>query len=116
MPNSSQLIYSRDLVTFSASGTSDGYINDLCSDRSVLFAYGTWGGGTLTVEQSPNFFEAGSVWMPVLDLLRQPVSLTANGYFDIGFLGKNISLRCVLAGATSPSIVVRLFRSGLIGA
>jgi hypothetical protein len=67
--------------------------------RGVFSAYGTFGGGTCLLQQSP---DAGTTWINVDRSGDTYVTFTANGVggFELG----DCLLRCSLSGATSPSI------------
>ena len=56
------------------------------------FAFGTFGGGTLTIEASPD----GVNWFSV-------VSFTANGRSS-NYLSANEIIRATLTGATAPAV------------
>lgn len=62
-------------------------------------AYGTWGGGTLTLQYSP---DNGSTWITI-----PGISLTANG--NTGSLGGVFGdqIRTVMTGSTSPSLTIK---------
>jgi len=60
--------------------------------------FGTWGGGTVTLQYSP---DNGTTWITI-----QNVSLSANG--NSGPLGgvQGDKIRTVTAGSTAPSLTV----------
>lgn len=83
--------------------TADGTLDSIQwrGGAGTLFAQGSFGGGTLTVEFT---LDGGTTWTAV-----SGVSLTAagNDAIDVG----PVILRVKLAGATNPSITVRLVRN-----
>lgn len=90
-------------ISMTSDGSSEavlipGPFNDLSSKLRTIYAWGTFGGGTLTVEVSPN----GTVWFP----LTSPV-FVAKGMSNIEL--KALKIKFTLAGATGPSINVVVF-------
>lgn len=84
--------------TFSADG--NGASQQLNHRNAFdIDAWGTWGSGTLTVQYSP---DNGTTWITV-----SGVSLTANGSATMGGVPGDL-FRPVLAGATNPSLTVKL--------
>ena len=70
--------------------------------RLAIFASGTWGGGTLTLEmQQPG----ESVWFAV-----ENAAFTATPVSRVAELPPGSLVRLTLTGATSPSITVTLSR------
>lgn len=67
--------------------------------RGVFSAYGTFGGGTCALQQSP---DGGTTWINVDATGNTFVTFTANG--EGGFELGNCLLRCSLSGATAPNI------------
>lgn len=67
--------------------------------RGVFTAWGTFGGGTLTLQQSP---DDGATWINVDRTGDTYVTFTANG--EGGFELGECQLRVSLTGATTPSI------------
>jgi hypothetical protein len=75
----------------------------------TVSASGTFGSGTLTIEQS---VDGGSTWFDVTDSVGT-VTFTADGAVRTFLLGNNdpvaaeqIQIRGTLAGSTSPSLTV----------
>jgi hypothetical protein len=66
----------------------------LLRNSYTIYAVGTWGGGTITAEVSPD----GEKWF-LTDL-----ELTADGFRTLQ--GRFAGIRVVLAGATAPSLIV----------
>lgn len=67
--------------------------------RGVFMAWGTWGGGTLTLQMSP---DDGTTWVNVDRTGDTFCTLTANG--QGGFELPKCQLRVTLAGSTAASI------------
>lgn len=67
--------------------------------RGVFTAWGTFGGGTVTLQWSP---DSGVTWMNVDRSGDTFTTFTSNGTggFELG----SCSLRCSLAGSTAPNI------------
>ena len=81
--------------------TADGNSNTVewTGGRGVFVAYGTFGGGTYTLQWTP---DDGTTWLNVDQGTDTFCTLTApgSGGFELPFC----QLRCVLTGATSPSV------------
>jgi opacity protein-like surface antigen len=75
--------------------TAKGY--DTTRAITTLYVTGTWGGGTLTVEASPN----GTTWVTVPN-----ISWTADTIANVEF--RWVALRITLAGATNPNLTWQL--------
>ena len=91
--------------TFTANGNGEGFRCDTNKARQ-LTAWGTWGGGTLTIEFSP---DGGTTWISVVDAATEvAISLTANGAKGKFYPSMGYHLRPVLAGATTPSLSVHI--------
>lgn len=67
----------------------------LGSNMHTVYAYGTWGGGTLTVQVA---FDDSGTWFDT------DATLTANNFVTIS--GRFTAIRASLAGATGPSLQV----------
>jgi hypothetical protein len=94
--------------------TEEGTIinpNNGVSPFQVVYASGSFGGGTLTVEISN---DGGTSWFDATNSVGA-VTFTASGAERLFLLGnannvlaKKIKVRCTLAGATSPNINVSI--------
>lgn len=81
-----------DFAQLSADGSSVKSNIPVDSEYS-LFAFGSFGGGTLTFEASP---DGGTTWLLV-------VAFTSNGRSS-HYLSANEAVRVTLSGATTPTI------------
>ena len=82
----------RDFAQLVANGSSGSQNVPLQGDY-LFFASGTWGGGTLTLQASP---DGGTTWYTV-------ATLSANGRSKV-FLGTGEIVRVTLSGATTPTL------------
>lgn len=81
-----------DFVQLSANGST--VANNIPIDGEyVFFAFGTFGGGTVTFEASP---DSGTTWLSL-------GTLTADGRASY-YLSAKESVRTTLSGATTPTI------------
>jgi hypothetical protein len=88
-----------DIALFSAQAASgNGASARWHGGRGVFAAYGTFGGGTVKLQWSP---DDGTTWLDV-DNGTSYVTFTANG--SGGFELPNCLIRASLSGATSPSV------------
>lgn len=85
--------------TFAASGNGETSSN-LHSRTLELVAFGTWGGGTLTLEYT---VDGGTTWIALSGL-----SMTANGTTGDIRAASGTLFRPVLTGSTSPALTVIL--------
>lgn len=83
--------------TFAADGNGAAQVLT-ARNAFALYAWGTWGSGTLTFEYSPN---GGTTWIAL-----SGVSLTANGNSSALRLPPGFQIRAVLAGSTNPALNV----------
>lgn len=81
-----------DFSQLSADG-STAPVNVPLDGTYSLFAFGTFGTGTLTIEASP---DKGTTWFAV-------VAFTANGR-ESHYLSANEIIRATLSGATAPTV------------
>lgn len=77
-------------------------------NRGTVWAYGTFGGGTASLEASP---DGGTTWVAILDQSGTAITFTANGvvnfelYADQDPIAANkTKIRLTLAGATAPTL------------
>lgn len=102
------------LITANTTGTKIGNIvrpRELDFWAALMFAYGTWGSGTLSWYWSP---DNGTTLMFFKDLLGGIQTSTANDSFNTTLqTGKNntdrISAWVALSGATTPSLTVGFY-------
>ena len=85
-------VITRDFTQLTADGSS-GEQNIPVSGDYLFFASGTWGGGTLTLEASP---DGGGRWFSV-------ATLTADGRSKV-FIGTGEVARITMSGSTTPTI------------
>jgi hypothetical protein len=71
----------------------------LTGGMRTVVAWGTWGGGTVTLQMSPD----ETTWIDVPD-----GALTANGAINI-YAGPELHYRVALTGATAPELSVKVF-------
>lgn len=99
-------------TTLVANGTADlGYVHKRVDDylwAGLVFAYGTWGGGTLAFKWSP---DGGTTKINLPNTQNTAVSFSADNSARSDMLtGKNqsdkIKIYAVLTGATSPSLTI----------
>lgn len=71
--------------------------------RGTVWATGTFGGGSLALEGSP---DSGTTWVAIPDQAGSPVAFTENGLINIELYANSADtkVRLVLTGATAPSI------------
>jgi hypothetical protein len=95
------------IVLFSAqAATGQSAAQDWPSGPGNVFAYGTFGGGTVALEASP---DGGTTWVTVQDVAGAAVSFTANGNKNVS-LGPGLKLRGNLSGGAGPySVNLRIF-------
>lgn len=94
------LPYSTELSLLSAASANvNGAAVDWGGGRGVFAAFGTFGGGTVTLQWTP---DGGTDWLPVDASGNTFTTLTAAGAG--GFELPACQIRAVLAGATSPSV------------
>ena len=97
-----------DTFNITANGNVDmGYVGEVPRFQTylgTLFVAGTFGGGTLKFQASPD----GTNWLDIPDQSGNAVSFTAAGMKNLEFGTGGIKLRAVLSGATSPNINVWL--------
>ncbi len=96
-----------DATTFIATANrrngSDSYF-------ATLFAYGTWGGGTIAWQWSP---DGGTTKLSIKDQMGSAITSTANDSFNIslgtgGSLSTAPLIYATLSGSTGPALTVGL--------
>lgn len=83
---------------------------DAWSYLATLLAFGTWGGGSLSWQLSP---DAGATLLPLKDLSGNALVSNSNDSFNSQFgntVNNNDSLQIwvTMAGATNPNVTVRI--------
>jgi len=73
------------------------------SAESTFAFYGTFGGGTVTVEAS---FDNGTIWIPLKKASGDVLEITSNEIHTI-VLGKCL-MRFKIAGATNPTVNITI--------
>ncbi len=96
--------------TASANGST--VVVDWRNDKQDMYAYGTWGGASITLER---LAIDGTTWIKESDLLMNTITLTANKIVPLS-IPYGESVRAVLAGATgTTSLTVILKERGRAG-
>lgn len=96
-----------DLVFFSAQASNATSPSMRCifpNGRGQFSAWGTFGGGTVTLQFSP---DGGTTWVNATDSNGNAISFTAGRAIPIKCPHGEL-LQCVLSGATSPSINAKM--------
>lgn len=105
----------KQVITLSANTTGNGtYVGTVTKKRdyhkweATIFAYGTWGTGTLTWYWSP---DGGTTVIAFTDLTDAALSMTTNKSYEVGLCtgshnSDKIQIYVQLTGATSPSLTV----------
>jgi hypothetical protein len=91
--------------TFAADGSGTYTATDRANGPMEMAVYGTWGGGTITVQWSPN---GGDTSVALNNSVGTPVSLTADGAISPINMVQGDMIRPVLTGATAPTLTVKL--------
>lgn len=78
---------------------------------ATITAYGTWGGGSLAWNLSP---DGGTTLIPIKDLTGTAMVSTANDMFNVEFGAphrntETLKVYAVLTGSSSPSITIDLY-------
>lgn len=84
---------------------------DMDAYETTVFATGTFGSGTLTLQASP---DGGTTKVTLKDVGGTTVSITADDVYNIrlgyaGKLGEEIKIYATMQGATNPNVVVTAF-------
>lgn len=79
--------------------------------EATIFVYGTFGGGTVNLQASP---DGGTTKINLRDVTGTVVAVTANDAYNLrlGEAGRNgaaIKVYATISGATSPSVSVDVF-------
>ncbi|MBX0289711.1 hypothetical protein K3G63_04640 [Hymenobacter sp. HSC-4F20] len=97
-----------DTFNITGNGNTDmGYVGEVPRFQSylgTLFVAGTFGGGTLKFQASPD----DVTWFDIPDQAGNVVNITAQSMRNLEFGTGGIRLRAVLSGATSPNLKVWL--------
>lgn len=77
----------------------------------TVFAYGSFGSGTVTIQASP---DAGTTKVTLKDVAGSTVSITTPDVYNIrtgfaGINGQEIELYATMSGSTTPSVTVDAF-------
>lgn len=82
-------------------GSEDGTIVDFRNNKANIFIFGTFGGGTVTIETlAPD----DTTWIQERDRTGSPFSVTTNEIIPLGNLVYNQKIRLQLSGSTAPDL------------